>query len=656
MNDLFQPPTDAAPLRRPIRQLDAAAQNRIAAGEVVERPASAVKELVENALDAGARRIEVTLADGGRSLIRVEDDGAGIPAGELALALSRHATSKIDGSDLVNIRTLGFRGEALPSIGAVARLEIVTRARGAAEAAAIAVAGGAPGPVRPAARAPGTTVTVRDLFSATPARLGFLKSPRAEAQAVGEAMRRMALAAPGVGFTLLDASGDGAPRRVFDYPPETGPLAAQRRARADRLIRGGFAENAVAVDAEREGLRLAALAGLPGIARGAAVHQYLVVNGRPVRDRLLLSALRAGYGDFLARDRHPVAVLWLDCPPEAVDINVHPAKAELRFRDPATARALVVTALRRALAEAGHLTGHGLTDAALGGMIDPGGGGAAETGPVGAADRIPTHAHTSPLRRPGARWGEWKPPAGAGRPGPEGFAEAAALQAPLPPMPTAGGEPSLDAMRAPAGSARAHCPSEDGALNLPLGAARAQLHETYILAETAEGIVLVDQHAAHERLVLERLKRARTEHGVPRQALLIPEIVELGHQAGPVIDAAALLLELGLEVEAFGAGAVCVRAVPALLGEACPAALLRDVADGLEESGTAESLEARLDAVLSRMACHGSVRAGRRLTVPEMDALLREMETTPGAQRCNHGRPTSVRLGRVQLEKLFERR
>ncbi|MEO0429680.1 MAG: DNA mismatch repair endonuclease MutL [Pseudomonadota bacterium] len=631
--------------RRPIRQLDAAAQNRIAAGEVVERPASAVKELVENALDAGARRIEVTLADGGRTLIRVEDDGVGIAAEDLPLALARHATSKIDGSDLVNITTLGFRGEALPSIGAVARLEIVTRAEGAEAASAIAVEAGVPGPVRPAARACGTTVTVRDLFSATPARLGFLKSPKAEAQAVGEALRRLALAAPAVGFTLLDASGDGAPRRVFEYPPELGDGPAALRARADRVIRGGFAENAVAVDAVREGLRLTGLAGLPGIARGAAVHQYLVVNGRPVRDRLLLSALRAGYGDFLARDRHPVAVLRLDCPPELVDVNVHPAKAELRFRDPAAARALVVTAIRQALAEAGHIAGHGLSDRALGGMAvtaRPVSGGVRDGAPSPEQPML-TASHggaAAPWRRAGGSWGEWRPP------NPQGFAEAAAMQAPLPPS-----DPAPE--QATEGRAE---PEAEPLRHLPLGEARAQLHETYILAETEDGVVIVDQHAAHERLVLEGLKAARATASVARQALLIPEIVELGHQAGPVLDAAPLLLELGLEVEAFGAGAVCVRAMPAILGQAAPAALLRDVADGLEETGTAESLEARLDAVLSRMACHGSVRAGRRLTLPEMNALLREMEATPGAQRCNHGRPTSVRLDRAQLEKLFERR
>ncbi|MEL6481353.1 MAG: DNA mismatch repair endonuclease MutL, partial [Pseudomonadota bacterium] len=641
---------DTPRARRPIRQLDAASQNRIAAGEVVERPASAVKELVENALDAGARRIQVTLADGGRTLIRVEDDGAGIPASELPLALARHATSKIDGTDLVNITTLGFRGEALPSIGAVARLEIVTRAAGESAAAALEVSGGVLGPVRPAARGPGTTVTVRDLFSATPARLGFLKSPKAEAQAVGETLRRLALAAPTVGFALYDASGEGAPRRLFEFPPETSPESGEARgdatallrARAARVIRGGFAENAVPIEAVRDGLRLTGLAGLPSVARGAAVHQYLVVNGRPVRDRLLLSALRAGYGDFLARDRHPVAVLRLDCPAEDVDVNVHPAKAELRFREPAVARALVVTAIRQALAEAGHLTGHGLSAAALGGIARADGaqaGGALAEGPQESA-----RASAASWARPSSRWGEWRPG------GTAGFAEAAAAQAPLapgsglgsvgaPPESTAGGA------TAPAAEPAAEA-AESGGRALPLGEARAQLHETYIIAETQDGVVLVDQHAAHERLVLERLKAARAAHGVARQALLIPEIVELDHQAGPVLDAAPLLLELGLEVEAFGQGAVCVRAVPALLGQACPAALLRDVADGLEDSGTAESLEARLDAVLSRMACHGSVRAGRRLSLPEMNALLREMEATPGAQRCNHGRPTSVRLAR----------
>ncbi|MEM6676402.1 MAG: DNA mismatch repair endonuclease MutL [Pseudomonadota bacterium] len=666
MNDLSPEPP-----RRPIRQLDTAAQNRIAAGEVIERPASAVKELVENALDAGARRIRVVLVDGGRSLIRVEDDGAGIPRDELALALSRHATSKFDGEDLVDIRTLGFRGEALPSIGAVARLEIESRARGADASAMIAVEGGVVGPVRPAARAPGTTVSVRDLFCTTPARLGFLRSPRAELQAVAETLRRVALAAPETGITLVDETARGS-RVILDLPPEirapyavatqdgedTALLDARRRARAARILPNGFdaAAVAVTVTAERDGLRLSGLAGLPSIARGAAAHQYLIVNGRPVRDRLLLGALRAGYGDFLARGRHPVAVLWISCPPALVDVNVHPMKSEVRFRDPAAARALVVTSIREAIGRAAHDQGNeaGLAQSAMAAMApprraDPGTapGALPGTGTVGGEGRAPEPTAEPltarlALRRNSERRGhqsgaEWRGPdagllAQARQAMAPGFAEASAALAPA-------AAETLEDLR-----------------DRPLGAARAQIHATYILAETREGLVIIDQHAAHERLVLERLRRQRLEHGVARQGLLIPEIVELGVEAETVLDAAPLLEELGLQVEGFGPGTLCIRALPALLAHADPAALMRDVADGLAETGTVESLEERLDAVLSRIACHGSVRAGRSLSIEEMNALLRDMEATPGAQRCNHGRPTSVRLPKGRLEALFERR
>ena len=598
----------------PIRRLSEAAANRIAAGEVVERPASAVKELIENALDAGARRIEVAIADGGKSLIRVSDDGHGIPGGELALALARHATSKIDGSDLVHIRSFGFRGEALPSIASVARLVLSSRVAGA-EGWQIEARAGAVGEPRPAARPPGTTVEVRDLFCAVPARLRFLRTDRAESQAVGEIVRRFAIAAPETGFVLRDVSGGGEGRVTFRAEPEpVGPDA--RLARADRIIGQGFAANALAVEAERDGVRLTGHIGLPTFSRGAAVAQHLFVNGRPVRDRLLAGALRAAYSDVLPRDRHPVAVLAVDCAPEAVDVNVHPAKAEVRFRAPGVVRGLVISALTHALAEAGHRSATTVSQAALG-AVSAGGTGAPwrPAGP-GAAARSAGLDLQAPV---------------------SGFAEAA----PPPPadVPTEEGK-----ARPPAG-------------DLPLGEARAQLHGTYIVAETREGVVLVDQHAAHERLVYERLKAQQAEHGVRRQALLIPEIVELGADgAAQVLEAAGDLLSLGLEVEPFGAGAVCLRAVPALLGQADPERLLRDVADELAGQGTTGSLSARLDAVLSRMACHGSVRAGRRMSLPEMDALLREMEATPFSGQCNHGRPTQITLGLAEIERLFGRR
>ena len=612
-----------------IRRLSEAAANRIAAGEVVERPASAVKELVENAVDAGARRIDVAVADGGKTLIRVSDDGTGIPPEQLALAFERHATSKIDGTDLVNIRSFGFRGEALPSIGAVARVALTSRAEGGDGAWEIAVRAGAVGEPRPAARGQGTTVEVRDLFSATPARLKFLRSDRGEMQAIAESIRRLALAEPGIGFSLRDVTGGGDGRVILSLMPEGGSLMEARLARIDRVLGQGFAPNALPVEAVREEIALTGFAGLPTYARGAAVHQYLYVNGRPVRDKLLVGALRAAYQDLLSRDRHPVAVLFLDLPPERVDVNVHPAKAEVRFREPGILRGLVISALRHALAEAGHRAATTVSEAALGAFR-----------PVAPAP----HARGT--------GGEWRGAA-------PGLMDAArAIQAPAGEAPPALADPggfaeqsgwSPRAETAPADAA-------DDATHFPLGAARAQLHENYIVAQTGTGMVLVDQHAAHERLVYERLKRQLEGAGVTRQGLLIPEIVDLGGDAAPVLERAEELARLGLVVEPFGEGAVCVREVPALLGNCDPAALLRDVSDEIADEGSTASLRARLDAVLSRMACHGSVRSGRRMTVAEMNALLREMEATPGSGQCNHGRPTSITLSLAEIERLFGRR
>ncbi len=607
--------------RRAIQRLDEGAQNRIAAGEVVERPASAVKELAENALDAGARRIEIEIADGGRTLIRVSDDGGGIPAGELALALERHATSKTDGADLLDIVSFGFRGEALPSIAAVSRLTLVSRAEGAAEAWEIRCDAGRLSAPRPAARPCGTVVEARDLFHATPARLKFLRTDRAETQAVTDAVRRLALAAPQAGIVLSDVSG-GEARRLFRVEPETGDPAGleARRARIEAVLGRAFAADALAVEAEREGLRLSGLAALPTHSRGAAVAQFLFVNGRPVRDRMLTGALRAAYADLLAKDRHPAAALHLDCDPHRVDVNVHPAKTEVRFREPGLARGLIVSALRHALAEAGHRAAASVGDAALGAFRE---GGA----------------------RPGLPWGRPSAPSPAAR------EAAGAWQAPA--------QPGLAEEAGAWRGARIDEPGDaEAAEDLPLGVARGQLHETYVVAQTAAGMVIVDQHAAHERLVYERLKRERAAGAVARQALLIPEIVELGAEADRVLAAAEALAGAGLAVEPFGPGAVAVRETPAALGRPDAAALLRDVADALAEAETGgpEALAARIDAVLSRMACHGSVRAGRRLSAPEMNALLREMEATPGAGQCNHGRPTYVELSLGQIERLFGRR
>lgn len=600
--------------RRPIRQLDPAAANRIAAGEVVERPASAVKELVENALDADARRIEIAYADGGKRLIRVSDDGWGIPADELALALSRHATSKLDGDDLVNIASFGFRGEALPSLGAVARLCVASRARGAAEAAAIVVRGGAEGPVRPAARAAGTQVEVEGLFSATPARLKFLRSDRAEAGAIAEVVKRLAIAAPGVGFALRDLSDPDAPRDILRFDPETGDLFDGLRGRLAAALGPDFVENALAVEAEREGLRLTGFAALPTYSRGAAVSQHFTVNGRPVRDRLLLGALRAAYADVLPRDRHAAAALDIACAPSEVDVNVHPAKAEVRFRDPGCVRGLVVGALRAALAGAGHRS------ATTGGL-----GMLGAFRPEPAFPARPSQGTLSAARN-------WIAPAPA--PAAPGFAEPE------------GGAFGLSARIEPAPA-----PTE---VEAPLGAARAQVHETYIIAQTRDGIVLVDQHAAHERLVYERLKAERAAGRVPGQLLLIPEVVELDAEACARLEAAAAeMAALGLVYEPFGGRALCLRETPAALGAVDGARLLRDVADALAEDGP--GLRERLDAVLSRMACHGSIRAGRRMTGEEMNALLRAMEATPLSGQCNHGRPTWVELKLGDIERLFGR-
>jgi len=589
---------------RPITQLDETVSNRIAAGEVVERPASAVKELVENALDAGATRVEVDIAGGGARLIRVADDGHGIAAAELPLALARHATSKIDGADLMDIRWFGFRGEALASLGAVARLTLTSRAAGADAAAAIAVTAGRAGPVRPAARGAGTVVEVRDLFHATPARLKFLRSERAETQAVADILRRLAMAAPHVAFGLRVAEEEGGGRVIFRLDAEPGDPAAATEARLARILGRDFAANALALDATREGFRLTGRAALPTYSRGAAVAQFLFVNGRPVRDKLLTGAVRAAYADLLPRDRHPAAALFLDCDPRAVDVNVHPAKAEVRFREPGLVRGLIVSALRHALAEAGHRAATTGGNAALG-AFRPGGA----PGPARSLAPAPAPA-----------------PASA-----SGFAEApsARYEADPPPAPTA---------------------------THPLGAARAQLHETWIVAQTRDGVVIVDQHAAHERLVYERLKRQAAESGIAAQALLIPQIVELAPEdCARLMARACDLRRLGLTIEPFGPGAIAVRETPALLGPIDAGRLLADILDEIADLGESAALGSRIDAVLSRVACHGSVRAGRRMTADEMNALLREMEATPHSGQCNHGRPTWIELKHADLERLFGR-
>jgi DNA mismatch repair protein MutL len=602
-----------------IRLLPPTLVNQIAAGEVVERPASAVKELVENALDAGATRIDVVLSEGGQSLIAVTDDGCGMTPDEMAMAVERHATSKLPDDDLVRIRFLGFRGEALPSIGSVARLTLTSRPRGAESAWSLAVEGGAKGGPVPAALAHGTRIEVRDLFYATPARLKFLKSPRAELAQAVDVLERLGMAHPGVAFSLSDGG-----RKVLDLAAKRGDPAAALLSRVAQVVGREFEPNALPLDAERDGVRLSGWAGLPTYNRATSAAQYLFVNGRPVKDRLVIGAVRGAYQDVLARDRHPVVALFLELDPAQVDVNVHPAKAEVRFRDSGLVRGLIVGAIRHALAGAGHRASSTLTGVALGimGSAPP----ARPSLPFSAS-----HRPSAPLLRSGME-----------AQAPLGLAEAL---------------PSLGLHLPPSAPAAVPAPAEEPAEEYPLGAARAQLHDTYIVAETAGGLVIVDQHAAHERLVFERLKQGLAEGRVPAQGLLLPEVVDLGEGAAArVTERADELARLGLTVEPFGAGAVVVREVPALLGDGDVQGLVRDLADQLAEWGAATALEERLLDVCATMACHGSVRAGRRLTVPEMNALLRQMEATPLSGQCNHGRPTHVSLSLSDIEKLFGRR
>jgi len=606
-----------------IRRLAEGTINRIAAGEVVERPASAVKELVENAIDAGARNIDIAIAGGGMTLIRIADDGIGMSADELTLAVERHATSKLprDGEgadDLTSIATLGFRGEALPSIGAIARLTITTRAKTANDAVAIAVEGGTTAPVRPAAfegqAGHGTIVEVRDLFYATPARLKFLKSERAESAAVIEVVKRLALAKADIGFRLSTEE-----RTVLNTAAEPGDLFDGRLRRMSAILGADFAENAMPVDVTRNDIHLTGYAGLPTYSRGTAAQQFLFVNGRPVRDKLLMGAVRGAYSDVLARDRHPIVALFLELPAHEVDVNVHPAKTEVRFRDAALIRGMIVSALKAAL----HAGGARASSTVATSTLDR----------FRSEQRAPSYAYAQPAASPRT------------------FAEAAAFYAPAEPQQRnfIDAPPLARPLEQPA--------NQNGHDRFPLGVARGQLHNTYIVAQTQDGLVIVDQHAAHERLMLDRLQRAIAQKGIERQTLLIPEVVDLD---GPSVDRltsrATELAELGLILESFGPDTILVREVPALLKGGDIKGLVRDLADEIAEYGDALSLKERLDEICSTMACHSAVRAGRSLTLEEMNALLREMESTPLSGQCNHGRPTYVELKLTDVEKLFGRR
>ena len=612
-----------------IRRLPSETVNRIAAGEVVERPASVIKELVENAIDAGARQIDVRYEDGGRAVITITDDGKGMSAEELPIAIERHATSKLSPNDvgkwdLLNIGTMGFRGEALPSIGSIARLTITSQTENDDSAWEISVEGGAETKPKPAPRfgMHGTRVDVRDLFYATPARLKFLKTERSEALAISDIVKRLAMANPSVGMTL--SSGNRTTLKVARQSDDQ----EGRLARLASILGADFGQNAIEIDKERDGIHLTGFAGLPTYSRGNAQHQFLFVNGRPVRDKLLHGAVRGAYQDFLARDRYPVVALYIDLPSDHVDVNVHPAKSEVRFRNPGLVRGMIVSALRHSLANAGHRASTTVSDYALGKI---------------QAEQ-PQYAFQQNYNRPynGAPAPHRHDPAMT--PLVDGMA------------PVVSNDYGFSAKVEEVGEDYNSEQNHDFTVN-PLGAARAQLHETYVVAQTQDGIVIVDQHAAHERLVYERMKTAMAGQGVERQALLIPDIVDLGEtDAVRVLARAEELAEMGLVIEPFGTGAVAVRETPALLGEMNIQSLLRDLADDISEYDEALSLKEKFEHVCGTMACHGSVRAGRRLNAAEMNALLRQMEDTPHSGQCNHGRPTYVELKLADIERLFGRR
>ncbi|WP_457151731.1 DNA mismatch repair endonuclease MutL [Mesorhizobium sp. P5_C1] len=626
----------------PIRQLSETMINQIAAGEVIERPASVVKELVENALDAGAARVEIVTAGGGLNLIRVTDDGSGIPEPELALAIARHCTSKLT-ADINDIRSLGFRGEALPSIGSVSRLSIRSRTATSDSAAEIGIEGGRVLPVRPAAANRGTTVEVRDLFFATPARLKFMKGERAESSATSDVVKRIAIAFPAVRFTLA-----GSDRSTLELPAtDDSPEGSLRR--VAQVMGAEFPDNSIAIDAMREGVRLTGHVSIPSFTRANALQQYAYVNGRPVRDKLIAGAIRGAFADVLPRDRHAVTVLFLTLDPAVVDVNVHPAKADVRFRDPGLVRGLIVGAVRQALADAGI---RAATTGAAGMMaaFRPGAASYGHGGPANGHRSYEASYHASgpagfdPTRSPQRPLDMGFEGAGFEGPGQRGLRENE--------------QAAFDA--GPLASADARAGQSEAAetlLGAVLGAARAQVHENYIVAQTRDSLIIVDQHAAHERLVYEALKNALQSRAVPSQMLLLPEIVDLPEEdAERLAMHSETLARFGLGVERFGPGAVAVRETPSMLGETNVQQLVRDLADEIADNDTVDTLKERLDKIAATMACHGSVRSGRLLKAEEMNALLRQMEATPGSGTCNHGRPTYIELKLADIERLFGRR
>ncbi|MES0090720.1 DNA mismatch repair endonuclease MutL [Mesorhizobium sp. M0030] len=616
----------------PIRQLSETMINQIAAGEVIERPASVVKELVENALDAGASRVEVVTAGGGLNLIRVTDDGSGIPEQELALAIARHCTSKL-ADNIHDIRSLGFRGEALPSIGSVSRLSVRSRTAAGDAAAEIAIEGGRVSAVKPAAANRGTTVEVRDLFFATPARLKFMKGERAESSATSDVVKRIAIAFPAVRFTLA-----GSDRSTLELPATEDSAEGSLR-RVAQVMGAEFPDNSIAIDASRDGVHLTGHVSIPSFTRANALQQYAYVNGRPVRDKLIAGAIRGAFADVLPRDRHAVTVLFLTLDPATVDVNVHPAKADVRFRDPGLVRGLIVGAIREALANAGI---RAATSGAAGmvAAFRPGAASYAHAGPANGH-----RSYDAAYRASGFSGFDRSPqqPLDMGFDG-AGFRE--------------NDQAAFDAGPLASADARAGLaePAET-LLGTALGAARAQVHENYIVAQTRDSLVIVDQHAAHERLVYEALKNALHSRAVPSQMLLLPEIVDLPEEdAERLAMHSETLARFGLGIERFGPGAVAVRETPSMLGETNVQQLVRDLADEIADNDTIETLKERLDKIAATMACHGSVRSGRLLKPEEMNALLRQMEATPGSGTCNHGRPTYIELKLADIERLFGRR
>ena len=617
-----------------IRHLSETIINQIAAGEVIERPASVIKELVENAIDAGATRIEVVTAGGGKTLLRVTDNGSGIPSDELPLAVSRHCTSKLS-DDVHDIRALGFRGEALPSIGSVSKLTLKSRPQDAESGFEVIVNGGHLEGPRPAALNRGTIAEVRDLFYATPARLKFMKTDRAEATAITDIVKRIAIAFPHVRFSL--AGTDRTPLEL----PATGSGADATLERIGQILGKEFSENALAIDAERDGVRLAGFAGIPSFNRGNALHQFAYVNGRPVRDKQILGALRGAYSDVIARDRHPVAVLFLTLDPALVDVNVHPAKADVRFRDPGLVRGLIVGAIKQVLAQSGIRPATSGAEAMLQAFRAEG----FQPRPTANNYASQNWRTTAPAPRT-----EWSPQTAHPAHKPLDFDHIPAFREDA--------QATIETFSQPAADARAtiaEAPVE--LMQKPLGAARAQIHENYIVAQTEDSLVIVDQHAAHERLVYEALKDALHARPITGQMLLIPEIVDLTEEdAERLVTHSETLARFGLGIEQFGPGAIAVRETPAMLGEMNVQQLIRDLADEVAEHDTSDGLKAMLNHVAATMACHGSVRSGRRMKPEEMNALLRDMEATPGSGTCNHGRPTYIELKLTDIERLFGRR